>query len=1219
MKNLLEKNSKVKSISIFAAIVLLFITWYLIKTPGITLTGSTESVNEILLAETQNEYELENGITETETETEVTYPSQNFVSNEIPKITIEANAEEGIFPEGTIMKVKAISANETEQIKDKIKNTNSSITELNEEVVDILAVDITFFYNGEEIQPKDGKKVNVKISSLDSLNGENHKAIHIEGNGKIEKITNASVSSNEAKIEAESFSIYAIIGTDYTDENVNPVARYTYIFKVGTITVSTQTVKNGDYLVEPSVPDWSTSENTVFNGWRIEGETANLDFDTQVSIPSTETVDKTYTLYPQFIDQYKVIFYKDEQKTSVADTIIAVDGEIVETTNNVLLDMANEIFIGWYLEDDLTKTNVDSVTINGDNINLLPLYSDAYIRVHYDSMGGNYVESELIARGSKASEPIAPTKLGYTFEGWYLSQESAENLVETDKFNFETTISSNTILYAGWSPQVVNYKVAYYLEDLETDNYYYDSTKTKTGLTGTRPEYDIINDAKIYRDSTNAIIYFLDEEKTNESIENCENIKGDGSTILKVYYYRFYFKLRIENLHGLTKEYRVKNEERYYNKIAQDFPDISNYSFSYYFSYTNNERRADNVIKSISTLNTSTWGLEHQNKELIILRNFAPYVPKQYTFNLYLMNEKKNTNDLTNPNNYELDAVDTWTKETYNDSASRRSTRYGFEFYGILSNDNRVVQSNAKVFPMISAPYENKFFYRRVRNNISFYTGDGNSIETISQVPYEMPLINFANHISNYIVDNTTYTDNNNKTQIFKGWYLNQEFTGEPIDFSTETMPATGLYLYAKWEPLSYNVTFNPDNGEASNVVRVESGSTVERPTNPTKENYTFVGWKKANGALFDFNAPITEDITLTANWLANDDTVTYTVSYDAGEYGTFTLTDPNTYIEGSFAIILGTPTVTNDGKFFEGWRIGNMLYQTGTYKIRSENADEHNVITLTASYVDVPEKTKIIYNANGGVGTTYFDTTEVENNGTVAVLPLSSVGFSAKSLDTFICWNTRADGLGQNFYPGEIVAVNNTDGLGTTLYAVWGRKVIINKNDNQNNLIRGSVFKITRGNQTIYISDSESINEEFQALYGNIADGTADGVLNFNNLKYSTNIINPEYVYTLEEVNSPDGYYKFDIPIRFYVTQDDGIYIINEDEVSDFITLDDTHTTIKVKNIPHLTLPKTGGIGNYVFYIIGLTIIIVTIIITMYSNNYLFKRGINYTLNRKK
>lgn len=46
----------------------------------------------------------------------------------------------------------------------------------------------------------------------------------------------------------------------------------------------------------------------------------------------------------------------------------------------------------------------------------------------------------------------------------------------------------------------------------------------------------------------------------------------------------------------------------------------------------------------------------------------------------------------------------------------------------------------------------------------------------------------------------------------------------------------------------------------------IEAGNTAVKPTDPTKENYTFSGWYE-DDTLYDFSSIITKDITLTASW----------------------------------------------------------------------------------------------------------------------------------------------------------------------------------------------------------------------------------------------------------------------------------------------------------------------------------------------------------------
>ena len=58
-------------------------------------------------------------------------------------------------------------------------------------------------------------------------------------------------------------------------------------------------------------------------------------------------------------------------------------------------------------------------------------------------------------------------------------------------------------------------------------------------------------------------------------------------------------------------------------------------------------------------------------------------------------------------------------------------------------------------------------------------------------------------------------------------------------------------------------------------ITLVRKGNLVEKPSDPARYGYTFTGWYTAadGGELFDFNTPITSDLTLYAHWNKNEDT----------------------------------------------------------------------------------------------------------------------------------------------------------------------------------------------------------------------------------------------------------------------------------------------------------------------------------------------------------
>ena len=66
-----------------------------------------------------------------------------------------------------------------------------------------------------------------------------------------------------------------------------------------------------------------------------------------------------------------------------------------------------------------------------------------------------------------------------------------------------------------------------------------------------------------------------------------------------------------------------------------------------------------------------------------------------------------------------------------------------------------------------------------------------------------------------------------------------------------------------------YTVTFVTDGGSAVDSQTVTYGDTATEPTAPTKDGYTFTGWKNDTED-YDFSTPVTSDLTLTAQWEVN-------------------------------------------------------------------------------------------------------------------------------------------------------------------------------------------------------------------------------------------------------------------------------------------------------------------------------------------------------------
>ena len=71
----------------------------------------------------------------------------------------------------------------------------------------------------------------------------------------------------------------------------------------------------------------------------------------------------------------------------------------------------------------------------------------------------------------------------------------------------------------------------------------------------------------------------------------------------------------------------------------------------------------------------------------------------------------------------------------------------------------------------------------------------------------------------------------------------------------------------------AYTVTFQSEGGsEVASQIR--ANAPAARPADPTKEGYTFIGWYNGESE-WDFETPVTADLTLTAKWQLNQYTIT--------------------------------------------------------------------------------------------------------------------------------------------------------------------------------------------------------------------------------------------------------------------------------------------------------------------------------------------------------
>ena len=135
------------------------------------------------------------------------------------------------------------------------------------------------------------------------------------------------------------------------------------------------------------------------------------------------------------------------------------------------------------------------------------------------------------------------------------------------------------------------------------------------------------------------------------------------------------------------------------------------------------------------------------------------------------------------------------------------------------------------------------------------------------------------NEVTGYELIDATYNEENNT-----------------ITFETNSFSNYVVVSKTLTDTTKYTVTFNSNGGSEVESKEVTSGTSVSEPTAPTKEGYTFDGWYEdvTSSTRFDFNTPITNNVTLYAKWVEkeennNDETEKYTVPDENGNSISFT------------------------------------------------------------------------------------------------------------------------------------------------------------------------------------------------------------------------------------------------------------------------------------------------------------------------------------------
>lgn len=713
--------------------------------------------------------------------------------------------------------------------------------------------------------------------------------------------------------------------------------------------VDSQTVKEGDPVSKPDNP---TREGYTFNGWLLGGDP--YDFTTPVMQDLTLTASWTKNK-----STYTVKFDLNGGGGDIADQKVK-EGSTIDRPDNPTRE--GYTFMGWQYEDsdwNFLNTVTSNMTLTAQwKRNEVKKYT-----VTFDTANGTSIDPQTIKDGGKVSKPDDPTREGYEFKGWTL------NGVDYD---FTAPVKADLVLTAVWTPV----KPKTYTITFDTDGGTVVPSQTvKDKGTATEPTvptktgYEFkgwLLDGKPYDFATPVtkdVTLKAKWEKTKVESYTVAFDSADGSEVAS------------------------QTVEQGKTAVKPDDPTREGYTFLGWYAgdtaYDWDTPVTGNLIL------TAHWQKDEQPQ------------PKTYTV----------TFDYQNGSPSDARTV----SEGNTVTPPENPVRDGYDFQGWVGIDGSEFDFEQPITSdtLVSAKWKKHEDPKPVMHTVTFNSNGGTSIDP-QTVQDGLTVRRPADPVKNDYVFDGWYLDNDQydfnkpvtgditltaiyhrkpipqpntytvrfdtgggskvdpqtiiegKTVIrpadpsmdgydFQGWLLD----GKDYDWNT---PITGdMTLTASWKkheepkPVTHTVSFYTDGGNTVAQQTVNDGETVTVPDTPTKNGYTFSGWT-LNGEPYDFNLPVTADITLKATWVENQkpQPKRHTVTFDTtggSEIG------QQTVDEGEKAIQPANPT--REGYDFQGWLLNGQAYDWST-PITGD-------ITLTASWTEkAPTLFTVAFNTGG-------------------------------------------------------------------------------------------------------------------------------------------------------------------------------------------------------------------------------------------------------------
>ena len=585
-----------------------------------------------------------------------------------------------------------------------------------------------------------------------------------------------------------------------------------------------------------------------------------------VHVNASETMTYTVTYKPAEVN----FTVKHYQQNVSDDKYTLVDTETKKgyTKSAVGEGLARTDYEGFYslLYDTAMEIAADGSTV-------VEVYYDRYYYLVNFNLDGGYGVEPIYARYGAAVSVSDPTKPGYTFNGWTPAIPA-------------TMPAQNTSYAANWEIGTSGFTVVFWYENANDDGYSvagtYQPANVKPGTEQKSDDYK--NQSFDGRDGT----HFTYNEDKAETV----TVKGDGSTVLNVYFTRNTYTLTFREL-NCNKWHTHKDScykviktitAKYQADIHDHFP-IRDGNDTIWWDVPDGceSFKADTMLGSIDTMPGENIVFEKSSAQSGAVLYYyietlngetGTYTHDGKNFKLYKQITLEKECQLTYSEEFHnITGFTQWWSDPKFDKMEQGGVAYaGYHEGGLFGGSYYYIND------------KNYLCYTRNSYNLSFYNYNAYVTGKDSSVQFEAPLSGY-----DFIPEYPANLEKN--AYVFAGWYTTPGcYEGSEADLSTMTMPASDVVLYAKWTPKTHTVktyltkdVLDMNGNPLDTWENVPHGTTVVKPNDPTNGAYTFVGWfyisDSGEEKAFDFSMPVNRDLNLYAKWSSNT-LVKYTVKY---------------------------------------------------------------------------------------------------------------------------------------------------------------------------------------------------------------------------------------------------------------------------------------------------------------------------------------------------